>query len=350
MQTSISVVPDPAKSRSPMLPTAEFAQEAEKLGVDIAWSAEAWGTDAIVPLAYLAAKTSKIKLATGIVQITARTVAMTAMTAMTLDDASDGRLILGLGVSGPQVVEGLHGLPSGRPLERLRETIDVLRLAFAGEKLVYDGNQLTLPRPGGEGKPLRLSLQPHPEIPIHLATLGPRALELTGALADGWVATCFVPEKAGYYMDHLRKGATEAGRTLDAIAIDAGGPVAFSDDVERLVLGRKKALAFQLSAMGSPTTNFYNNAYSRIGYADTADEVRRLWLGGRRDEAVAAVPDELALSTSLYGDDAAVRERIRAYRDAGVSSLRLDPMGRTPDEKLETLARAVALTAEVGAE
>jgi F420-dependent oxidoreductase-like protein len=350
MQTSISVVPDPAKSKSPMKPAAEFAREAEQLGVDIAWSAEAWGTDAVVPLAYVAAKTSKIKLATGIAQVTARTVAMTAMTAMTLDDASDGRFILGLGLSGPQVVEGLHGLPYARPLERLRETIDLLRLAFAGEKLVYEGNQLTLPRPGGEGKALRLSLKPHPEIPIHLATLGPRALELTGALADGWVATCFVPEKADYYLDHLRRGAVEAGRTLDAVAIDAGGPVAFGDDLERLVLGRKKALAFQLSAMGSPATNFYNNAYSRIGYAETADQVRKLWLDGRRDEAVTAVPDELALGTSLYGDDAAVRERIRAYRDAGVTSLRLEPMGRSPEEKLETLARAVGLAKEVAAE
>jgi F420-dependent oxidoreductase-like protein len=330
--------------------TAQHVLDAERLGVDTVWSAEAWGTDGVVPLAYLAALTTRIRLATGILQITGRAVTTTAMTAMTLDHVSGGRFVLGLGASGPQIVEGMHGQPYGRPLERLKETVEVIRLAFAGERVEYHGNQVRLPLPGGQGKALRIGQPARPAIPIHLATLGPKALHFAGAAADGWVGTCFVPESAAYYIDHLREGATAAGRSLDGFEIDAGGPVAFTDDVERPLRGRKKALAFQLSAMGSPTTNFYNDAYSRIGYADAAGRVRELWLEGKRDEAVQAVPDEMALRTSFMGTDDMVRERIRAYRDAGVTSLRLEPMGSTPSAKLDTLARMLDLIREIDAE
>jgi len=325
--------------------------DAERLGVDTVWSAEAWGTDGIVPLAYLAALTTRIRLATGILQITARAAAMTAMTAMTLDHVSGGRFVLGLGASGPQVVEGLHGHRYDRPLERLRETVEVVRLAIAGEKIEYHGRQIELPLSGGQGKALRIGQVARPGIPIHLATLGPKALEYTGASADGWVATCFVPETAGYYLEHLRHGAEAAGRSASFLTdgsfeIDAGGPVAFTDDIERPLRARKKALAFQLSAMGSADTNFYNDAYSRIGYAEAAEQVRALYLAGDREAAVDAVPDELALRTSLIGTDDMVRDRIRAYRAAGVTSLRLQPLGRTPTERLDTLAHALALIRE----
>jgi len=185
------------------LATAEQVVAAERLGVDTVWSAEAWGTDGVVPLAYLAAVTNRIRLATGILQVTARAASMTAMTAMTLDRVSNGRFVLGLGVSGPQVVEGLHGVPYARPLERLRETVDVVRLAVAGKRLEYQGNQLVLPRPGGEGRALRIGQPPRPDLPIHLATLGPQALRYTGAAADGWVGTCFVPERSDYFLSHL---------------------------------------------------------------------------------------------------------------------------------------------------
>jgi F420-dependent oxidoreductase-like protein len=326
---------------------ADFVVEAEKLGVDTIWSAEAWGTDAVVPLAFLAARTNRIRLASGILQITARAPAMTAMTAMTLDHVSNGRFVLGLGASGPQVVEGMHGLPYARPLERLRETVDVVRLAMAGEKVTYDGRQIVLPLPGGEGKAIRIGQPPRPGIPIHLATLGPKALEYTGGAADGWVATCFVPETAGYYFDHLRAGAQSAGRRLDQLEISAGGPVVFTDDIERPLQRRKKALAFQLSAMGSPTTNFYNEAFSRIGYAEAATSVRDLWLAGKRDEAVTAVPDELAIRTSLMGTEAEVGDRIRAYQAAGVTDLRIEPIDRTASERLDTLGRVVELVRTV---
>ena len=339
--------------------TARHVVDAERLGVDTVWSAEAWGTDGIVPLAYLAAITSRIRLATGILQITARAVPMTAMTAMTLDHVSNGRFVLGLGASGPQVVEGLHGQPYGRPLERLKETVDVIRMALAGEKIEYHGNQIELPLPPeqgtGLGKALRIGQPPRPQIPIHLATLGPQALRFAGAAADGWVGTCFVPETSAYYLDQLRAGAEAAGRSTSvfddgSFEIDAGGPVAFTDDVERPLRGRKKALAFQLGAMGAPTMNFYHDAYSRIGYAEPAARVRELWLAGTRDQAVDAVPDEMGMHTSFIGTDDMVRDRIRAYRDAGVTDLRLQPMGKTPADKLDTLGRMLDLVREVNEE
>ncbi len=350
MQTAITLA-DFVWSDSPRFSeTAQHVVDAERLGVDTVWSAEAWGTDGIVPLAYLAALTSHIRLATGILQITARAAPMTAMTAMTLDHVSNGRFVLGLGASGPQIVEGLHGQPYARPLERLRETVDVIRLAMAGEKVEYHGNQIELPLPNGQGKALRIGQPPRPTIPIHLATLGPKALQYAGAAADGWVGTCFVPETSRFYIEQLRAGAEAAGRSLAGFEIDAGGPVAFTDDVERPMRGRKKALAFQLGAMGSPTMNFYNDAYSRIGYAQPAQRIRDLWLSGRRDEAVDAVPDEMALRTSFIGTDEMVRDRIRAYSAAGVTSLRLQPMGRTPAHKLDTLAHMIDLVREVDGE
>jgi F420-dependent oxidoreductase-like protein len=350
MRTAINLDDFVFDASPPFEDVIQHVVEAERLGVDSVWSAEAWGTDAVVPLAFLAARTSRITLASGILQITARTPVMTAMTAMTLDHVSGGRFVLGLGASGPQVVEGMHGQRYDRPLERLKETVDVVRLAFSGEKVAYTGNQIVLPLPDGQGKAIRIGQPPRPGIPIHLATLGPKALEYTGAVADGWVATCFVPETASHYLDLIRRGAATAGRSLDRFRVTAGGPVAFTDDLERPLLRRKKALAFQLSAMGSPTTNFYNDAFSRIGYADAARAVRDLWLAGKREEAVAAVPDELAIRTSLMGTDAEVSDRIRAYRSAGVTDLRLEPMGRTPQERLDTLGRVVDLVRAINSE
>ena len=217
----------------------EYTMAAERMGVDQAWSAEAWGMDAIVPLAYLAAKTEKIQLGTGIMQISARVPSMIAMTAQSLDTVSKGRFILGLGVSGPQVVEGLHGASFAKPLSRLRECVEILRLALAGEKLAYEGNHYLLPRPGGEGKPIRLSQPPRPELPIYLATLGPKSLEMTGELADGWLGTSFIPEHADVFLDHLRAGAEKAGRSLADINIEAGGYFEVGEDVEKLIAERK---------------------------------------------------------------------------------------------------------------
>ena len=321
----------------------DYVVEAEKLGVDTVWSAEAWGQDAIVPLAFLAAKTERIKLGTGIMQISARTPSMTAMTALTMAAVSGDRFLLGLGASGPQVVEGLQGRPFKAPLTRMRETIDIIRLAFAGEKLVYDGVYHQLPLPGGEGKALRLAQPGNDNIPIYLATLSPRTLEFTGAVADGWLGTSFTPEHADAHLSHIEQGAAAAGRPMKEIDIQAGGTVAFGDDMDALVAPLKRRMAFTLGAMGSPRTNFYNAAFSRGGWPDAATEVQRLWVAGDRDAAAGRVPDRMIIETNLLGDEDSVRRRLRAYRDAGVTTLRVEPAGEDLVARVETLGRTMDL-------
>jgi F420-dependent oxidoreductase-like protein len=321
----------------------DYVVEAERLGAAVCWTAEAWGTDAATPLAYLAARTERMQLASGIMQLGARTPAMTAMTALTLARISGNRFILGLGASGPQVMEGLHGVPFAHPLGRMRETIEIVRRAFAGERVAYEGRHFRLPLPDGQGKALRLSQPANPDIPIYLATLSPKMLELTGELADGWVGTSFVPEAAASYLDPIAAGAARAGKSLADIDICQGAEVAFGDDVEAMVERRKPGLAFSLGGMGSATTNFYNDAYSRQGFADVAAEVQRLWVDGKRDEAARRVPDEMVLATTLIGTEAMVRDRLRVWRDAGVTTARFYPAGNSLDERLATLARAIEM-------
>jgi F420-dependent oxidoreductase-like protein len=320
-----------------------YVVEAERLGVDVVWSAESWGHDAVTPLAFLAARTSRIRLGSGIMQAGTRTPALVAMTAMSLAWMSGGRFILGLGTSGPQVIEGWHGIRFDRPLLRMREIVEIVRLVTRGERVAYRGSVYELPLPGGEGKALRSAARPQPDIPVYLATLTPRSLELTGEIADGWLGTSFMPEHASVFFDHLAAGAARAGRSLADLDLQAGGVVAFGDDVERLVARRKPGLAFTLGAMGSRQHNFYNAAFQRAGYREVALEAQRLWLDGRRDEAAARVPDELVLKTNLLGTEAMVRQRIRAYRTAGVTTLRIEPDADTLDERLRTLARVVDL-------
>ena len=320
-----------------------YVVEAERLGVDCLWSAEAWGHDAATPLAFMAARTSRIRLGTGIMQAGTRTPALLAMTAMSLNAMSGGRFNLGLGVSGPQVIEGWHGIRFERPVQRMRETVEIVRRAARGERLSYKGKIYELPLPGGEGKALRSAARPQPDIPIYLATLSPKSLEMTGEIADGWLGTSFMPEHARVFLDHLEAGAVRAGRSLAQLDLQAGGVVAFSDDVERLIPPRKPGLAFSLGAMGSRQHNFYNDAYKRAGYQDVAIEVQRLWLDNRRDEAVARVPDELVLKTNLLGTEAMVRKRVEAYRAAGITTLRVEPAGESLDARLATLGRLLEL-------
>ena len=327
---------------------ADYVVEAERLGVDDVWSAEAWGHDAVTPLAFLAARTTRLRLGTGIMQAGTRTPALVAMTAMSLSAMSNHRFVLGLGVSGPQVIEGWHGIRFDRPVQRMREIIDIVRMAARGERVAYRGTIYELPLPGGEGKALRSNAPPVPPIPIYLATLAPKSLELTGEIADGWLGTSFMPEHARVFFDSLAAGAARAGRKLTDLDLQAGGVAAFSDDVERLVSERKPGLAFTLGAMGSARHNFYNDAFRRAGYQDVAAEVQRLWLAGKREDAAARVPDEMALKTNLLGTEAMVRARIAAYRDAGVTTLRVEPAGRSLDERLATLARVIALAREKG--
>jgi F420-dependent oxidoreductase-like protein len=286
-------------------------------------------------------------LGTGIMQISARTPSMTAMTALTMATITGDRFVLGLGASGPQVVEGLQGQSFRKPLTRMRETIEIIRQAFRGEKLQYQGEHHVLPRPGGEGKPLRLAQPPNPDIPIWLATLSPRALELTGEVADGWLGTSFTPDAAEAHLAHLRRGAEKAGRTLDALTLCVGAAIAFTDDPEPLIQRAKPIMAFQLGAMGSAHTNFYNDAYKRSGFEDAATEVQQLWVAGKRAEAVKRVPDEMIVATTLFGDERSVRDRLGQYRDAGIDVFRIDPGGANASERLDTLGRAVDLIRQV---
>lgn len=325
----------------------DFLIEAERMGVDIIWSAEAWGMDGVTTLAYLAAVTSKVTLGTGILQISARTPVMTAMTALSMAAISNNRFILGLGVSGPQVVEGLHGVPFAQPLKRLQETVDIVRQAFAGEKILYDGRHHSLPLAGGQGKSLRLSQPANEQIPIWLATLGPQSLTYTGKSADGWAGTCFTPSGRAATIGHVQKGALEAGRDPASIDYQAGGALQFGDDLDSLITPRKNGVAFTLGAMGSATSNFYNDAYSRGGFADEAKHIQQLWLDGKRDLAAAEVPDELVLQTNFLGTVNQVTERVKAYKDAGVSVLRVAPEGDSQQDRLDALGQIVDIVRDL---
>lgn len=328
---------------------ATYVQEAEKLGADYVWSAEAWGTDAVTPLAFMAAKTSKIMLGAGIMQAVGRTPANTAMTAMTLQALSYGRFIMGLGASGPQVVEGWHGVPYRKPIQRIREVIEIVNLVSSGQKLQYDGEIFHLPLPGGEGKAIRSGAPPlEKPVPVYLATLSPVSLAMTGELADGWLGTSFIPEQAEeVFFQHIRKGAEKAGRSMDELDLQAGGVVSFTDDLEKALPRRKPGLAFTLGAMGSKEHNFYNAAFQRAGYEEEARAIQLKWIEGDRQGAAAMVPDEMVIKTNMLGTEAQVRERMLAYKACGVTTLRIDPDGRTLQERLDTLGRAINIAKDL---
>ncbi len=323
----------------------DYVRAADRLDVNTVWSAEAWGLDAVSSIGYLAAVTDRIRLGTGIMQISARTPAATALTALSLAQLSDDRFSLGLGVSGPQVVEGLHGAAFDHPLGRLREYVEIVRMGLRGERFVYDGQHYVLPRPGGEGKALKSSVTPRPDLPIYLATLGPKSLELTGELADGWLGTSLVPEHAEVLLDPIRRGAERSGRSLTDIDLQVNAYVVVSDDVDSMVEIGKGMMAFTLGAMGSAQSNFYNDAYSRAGYADVCAEVQRLWVNGDKAAATAAVPADLVLSAYPIGTEQMVRDRIRAYDAAGIGCLRIAPMGSTPTERIEHLEMVMDMVA-----
>jgi F420-dependent oxidoreductase-like protein len=328
-----------------------FAVEAEKLGLDVCWVAEAWGADAPSALGYIAARTEKMLLGSGVLQVGVRSPVMVAQTAITLSNLSNGRFLLGLGASGPQVIEGLHGVPFGRPLARMAETVDIVRQVFAGGKISHSGKEFQIPRPGGEAVPMRLSTRPEHAIPIYLAALSPAMLRLTGHIADGWLGTSFVPEGADKaYFSHLDEGLAASGRSRADIDICQGAEVAFAEDEEELrgmVAGRKKELAFSLGGMGSSSTNFYNQAYSRQGWAEVAAEVRERWQRGDRDGAADLVTDDMVLATTLIGTEEMVRARLTVWREAGVDTVRLYPAGDTLDARLATLGRAIELVRAV---
>ena len=321
-----------------------FIQGADALGVDTAWAGEAWGQDGPTVLAYLAGQTKRIRLGAGIMQISARVPAMTAMTALSLNALSEGRFVLGLGVSGPQVVEGLHGVPYRKPLTRLRETVAICRAAFSGQRLEHAGDAFELPLRGSEGKALRLEHEPA-DIPLYLATLGPRALRYTGEVADGWLGTSFSPDFPDAHLSYLRQGAERAGRSLSEMDVAVSVRVEIGEDVEAMVERRKPAVAFNLGGMGSATTNFYNAAYRRAGFEDDAAAVQALWVAGKREAAARRVPDAMVVQFQALGTAEMVSTRLKKYRDIGVTTLKLGldgaGHGRPRRELLEKVAELV---------
>src|SRR4051812_1610324 len=322
----------------------ELVQLAESVGYDSVWAAEAYGSDTATVLAWLAGQTEKIKLGSAIFQMPARTPAMTAMTAATIDQLSDGRMLLGIGSSGPQVAEGWHGQPFARQLRRTREYVEILRTALARERLQYEGEIYTLPIPDGPGKALKLMIGTVQErIPIYIAAIGPKNTKLTAEIADGWIPTFFSPEHVGEFRPLLEQGAKKGGKSLDDVAITPTVNVCIDDDIDKARDVMRPYLALYVGGMGSREQNFYNALVQRYGFEDAAKEVQDLYLEGKKDEAAAALPAELIDITSLCGPRDRVAERLAVYRDAGVDTLITTPVAFEHEPRVKMLRELAEL-------
>jgi F420-dependent oxidoreductase-like protein len=323
-----------------------LVQEADRLGFDSVWTAEAYGSDAATVLAWFAGQTTRIRLGAGIFQMPARSPAMTAMTAATIDRLSNGRMLLGIGSSGPQVAEGWHGQRFAHQLKRTREYVDVVRLALSRRTVEYHGETLQLPLPDGPGKALKLTIAPvQDRIPIYLAAIGPRNIALAGEIADGWLPILLSPEHLPDLRALLEEGAARTGRTLDGFDIATTVNVLVDDDLDRARDAMRPSLALYVGGMGSRDRNFYNQLVRRYGFEDAARDVQEHYLAGRRAEAMAALPDALIDQVTLAGPADRIRDRLRAYRDAGVGTLCVAPVPGPPEQLVEQL-RLVARIAE----
>jgi F420-dependent oxidoreductase-like protein len=326
----------------------EIVQEAERLGYDSVWAAEAYGSDTATVLGWLAGQTSKIRLGSGIFQMPGRSAAMTAMTAATIDQLSDGRMILGIGSSGPQVSEGWHGVRFAKQLARTRDYVAVLRKALARERLEHHGETIELPLPDGPGKALKLTISPVQErIPIYIAAIGPKNTQLAAEIADGVIPTLFSPEHVSVMREELQAGVDRAGdgKTIDDVEIAPQVQVYIGDDLPAARDLMRPFIALYVGGMGSRDKNFYNQLVQRYGFEDEARRIQDLYLEGKRDEAMAAIPDELIDTVSLCGTRDHVRERIAAFRDAGVGTLGVTPLAFTKDDRLEQLRLVAELNA-----
>jgi len=315
---------------------AADAHDLESAGVDVGWVAELYSFDAVSILGYLAAKTDTMELGSGIFPVYSRTPTLTAMTAAGLDAVSGGRFVLGLGASGPQVIEGWHGVPYDRPLGRQREIIDICRKVWRREKVVHHGPSYDLPLPEdqgtGLGKPLKLINHPVREsIPIYIASLGPKNVEMTAELANGWLPVFYHPEKAAdVWGDAIAAGNAKRDASLPPMEIVAGGALAITNDKEEAAQIRDQGrfmTALYVGGMGSRGKNFYNNIFRKYGYEDAAATIQDLYLSGKKEEAMAAVPQEFLDATAMVGDEGWVRERVEAYRASGVTHLSVQPVG-----------------------
>ncbi|MEV6314928.1 LLM class F420-dependent oxidoreductase [Streptomyces sp. NPDC051776] len=326
------------------------AREADKLGFSVCWAAEAYGSDAPTVLAWVAAQTERIDIGSAIFQIPARAPAMTAMTAATLDSLSGGRFRLGLGVSGPQVSEGWYGVKFDRPLARTREYVEIVRKAMTRERLTHEGEHWTLPLPGGPGKPIKLTVHPvREDIPLYIAAMGPKNLELTGEIADGALVLFCAPEHVEETsLGHIRVGREKAGKTLDGFDLVPTVPMAVGDDVDALADLFRPYTALYVGGMGSAKQNFYNKLAQRMGYEKEAAEIQEKYLGGDKGGAAAAVPKQLIDSTTLLGPVERIADRMQAYAEAGVTTLSLAPAGFTRDERLASLRAGVEALERAG--
>nr|MDT0657529.1 LLM class F420-dependent oxidoreductase [Micromonospora sp. DSM 115978] len=324
-----------------------LAREADRLGYSVVWAAEAYGSDSPSMLAWLAAQTERIDLGSAVMQIPGRTPAMAAMTAATIDTLSGGRFRLGLGVSGPQVSEGWHGVRFGRPLARTREYVDIVKLAIARQPVAYDGAHYTLPLPDGPGKALRLGFHPPRErIPIYLAAVGPKNLELAGEIADGWLAIFYAPDHAAEQLAAVAAGRARAGRELAGFDVVPSVPLVVGDDVATCAELVRWYAALYVGGMGSREQNFYNQLATRMGYGDAAREVQELYLAKRQRDAAAAVPLEFIDRTSLLGPKERIADRMREYAAAGVTTLSVTLFvadAETGVQTLRTCAEALDL-------
>ena len=319
-----------------------LVQEAERLGFDSVWAAEAYGSDAATVLAWLAGQTSAIRLGAAVFQIPARSAAMTAMTAATLDHLSDGRFMLGLGSSGPQVSEGWHGVRFGRQLQRTREYVDVVRLALQGERLEYHGETLDLPLPDGPGKALKLTIGPvQDRIPVFLAAIGHRNTALAGEIADGWLPILVAPEHLAGVRASLDEGIARAGRSAADVEVAPTVTVRVDDDLDAARDAMRGYLGLYVGGMGSREKNFYNRLVASYGFEDAAREVQDRFLAGDKEGAMAALPAELIDAVTLCGPADRVRDRLEAFRAAGVGTLILSPMAWTLEDRIAQL-RSIA--------
>ncbi len=327
--------------------SAQQVVELEKAGLDLAWVAEVYGFDGVSLMGYLAATTETVQIASGILPIYSRTPSLLAMTAAGVDALSDGRCHLGLGASGPQVIEGWHGVPYDKPLGRTREIIDICRKIWAREdRLTHDGPLYPLPLPEdqgtGLGKPLKIIAHPvRSQIPIWVASLGPKNVEMTAELADGWMPLFFHPEKASdVWGDDLARGQAKRSADLGPLMINAGGMVAIGDDVEGFRDLSRPMIALYVGGMGSKGKNFYNDLVCRYGFEKEAAEIQDLYLDGKKDEAAAMIPDALLEATTLCGPAGYVEEKIAAFAEAGVTHLNIIPIP-TGDQTQSTVVSQV---------
>ena len=323
--------------------TAAEIRDLEAAGLDVATVAEVYTFDSVSQLGYLAAVTERVELLAAILPIYSRTPALLAMTAAGLDLVSDGRFTLGLGASGPQVIEGWHGVPYDAPLQRTREIVEICRQVWRRERLEHAGPKYTIPLPAdqgtGSGKPLKLINTPVRErVPIMLAALGPKNVELAAEVAEVWEPIWFMPEKAAdVWGESLAAGKAKRDPSLGELQVVTGVPVAIGEDVDALHEFVRPHLALYVGGMGAKGRNFYNDLARRYGFADAAETVQELYLSGRKDEAAAALPDELVRAVSLIGPEGYVAERIAAFAEAGVTTLALQPLDDSRESRLKTV-------------